>query len=115
MSAALAAIAFIASPPRALAAESATGERAHARVAVVHSTRSGEPDDPGSRGSVATGASGSDDGGSDDRVTTRTSRIKPVGGQGPLLGGGSKPNHHHHAGHHPRTRTSGAGNGGGDS
>jgi hypothetical protein len=44
--------------------------------------------------------------------------MKPVGGQGPLLGGGSNhsgPNPKaHHIGHHPKTRTSGAANGGGD-
>jgi hypothetical protein len=115
MSAALAAIAVAASPGRALAAGPATDGRPHPRVAAVHATRSGEPGDAGSRGSVTTGASGSDDGGSDDSVTTRTSRLKPVGGQGPLLGGGSAPTaHKHHAHHHPRTRTSGLGNGGGD-
>jgi hypothetical protein len=117
MSAALAALAVAVSPARALAAERTT----HARMAAVRSSRSGERDDGGSVGSVTTSTSGSDDGGSDDRLTTRTSRIIPVGGQGPLLGGGpggsshrSKRHNRHHAAH-PRTRTSGAANSGGDS
>jgi hypothetical protein len=118
--AALAAIAVAVSPARALAAELTTHGRPHARVAAVRSARLGEPDDGGSVGSVTTRASGSDDGGSDDSLTTRTSRMKPVGGVGPLLGGGStssgtRPNsHNRHHGHHPRTRTSGAANGGRD-
>jgi hypothetical protein len=116
MSAALAAIAVTFSPARALAAEPGT-QHPQARVAAVLSRQSREVDDPGLHGSV-TRTSGSDDGGgSDDSVTTRTSRMKPVGGVGPLMGGGSNrssrmPKTQHHPSH-PRTRTSGA-NGGGD-
>jgi hypothetical protein len=120
MSAALAALAVAVSPARVLAAQPTTHKRPHATVTAVRSARSGEPDDGGSVGLVTTRRRGSDDGGSDDGLTTRTSRMKPVGGVGPVLGGSSssastrpKTQNGRHAAH-PRNRTNGAANGGGD-
>jgi hypothetical protein len=119
-SAAVVAIALAVAPTPVLAAEPATHGRPHASAAATRTSRSGEPDDSGSLGSVSTRTSGSDDGGSDDSFTTRTSRMKPVGGVGPLLGGGSQssgatpPGHSRHHTKRARTRTSGAANGSGD-
>lgn len=106
---ALATIALVASPTPALGAEPPVHARVYARAAGAQSANPSGSNGGGPNRSLRTGASGSDDGGgSDDGVTTRSSAMKPVGGQGPLLGGsptgsgtgsGSAARHHRHHRH----------------